>query len=68
MPGVAVGTTMVVISMMTALAFIVIILLSGACRLYFRHKFDPSEHIADVAAAVGRHKAAKTRLHNVQNR
>ena len=56
------------LSMLTALAIIIIILLSGGSRLYFKRKFDVSEHIAEVAAAAKRNQAAKQRLHNVSTR
>lgn len=55
------------LSMLTALAFIVIILVSGGARTYFKHRFDVSEHLEDVARALQKNKNAKQRLHNVQH-
>lgn len=55
------------LSMLTALAFIVIILVSGGARTYFKHKFDVSEHLEDVARALQKNKKAKQRLHSVQH-
>lgn len=54
------------LSMMTALAIIVIILLSGGARTYFKRKFDVSEHLEEVTRALQKNKRAKQRLHNVQ--
>lgn len=54
------------LSMLTALAFIGIILLSGGARAYFKHRFDVSGHLDDVARALQKNKKAKQRLHNVQ--
>lgn len=54
------------LSMMTALGIIVIILVSGGARTYFKHKFDVSEHLDEVARALQKNKRAKQRLHNVQ--
>ncbi len=56
------------LSMMTATAIIVIILLSGGARAYFRRKFDVSEHFDDVQKALARNHKAKQRLHNVQTK
>lgn len=55
------------LSMLTALAFIAIILLSGGARAYFKHKFDVSEHLDEVTRALQKNKKAKQRLHNVQH-
>lgn len=55
------------LSMMTALSIIVIILLSGGARTYFKRKFDVSEHLEDVARALQKNRKAKQRLHNVQH-
>lgn len=55
------------LSMMTALAIIVIILLSGGARTYFKRKFDVSEHIEELQSALQKNKKAKQRLHNVQH-
>lgn len=55
------------LSMLTALAFIAIILLSGGARAYFKHRFDVSEHLDDVARALQKNKKAKQRLHSVQH-
>ena len=57
-----------VISMMTALIIIAIVLVSGGSRIYFRRKYDVSEHINSIKAATDRQKQANTRLHNVQNK
>lgn len=43
-------------NMMTALAFIVIIVISGLVRKYFRHKFDVQEHLTKVDRAYIRHE------------
>ena len=56
-----------VISMVTALVLIGIILLSGGFRTYFRHKFDVTQHLDNVARAAQRQQKAKQRLHNVQH-
>lgn len=53
-----------VINMLTAFAIIVIILINGASRLYFKRKFNAKVHIADVAKAVHRQQLAKQGLHN----
>ena len=42
--------------MMTALAFIVIIMISGLVRRYFRHRFDVQEHLTRVDRAYKRHE------------
>jgi len=55
------------LSMLTALAFIVIILASGGARAYFKHKFDVSEHMDDVQRALLKNQRAKQRLHNAQH-
>lgn len=55
------------ISMMTAFAFIVIILISGGARTYFKHKFDVSEHLQNVERALQKNQRAKQRLHRVQS-
>jgi hypothetical protein len=55
-----------VISMVSALVIIAIILVSGGARMYFRHKYDVTEHFKDIDAATARQNIAKTRLHNVQ--
>ena len=57
-----------VFSMVTALVIIAMILVSGGCRIYIRKKFDPSEHIDDIDAAIKRQNIAKTRLHNAQHK
>lgn len=54
------------LSMLTAFAFIVIILASGGARAYFKHKFDVSEHLQEVNRALQKNKRAKQSLHNVQ--
>lgn len=54
------------LSMLTALSFMFIILLSGGARTYFKHKFDVSEHLDEVNRALQKNKKAKQRLHNVQ--
>lgn len=54
------------LSMLTALAFMVIILLSGGARTYFKRRFDVSEHLDDVSRALQKNKKAKQRLHSVQ--
>lgn len=51
---------------MTALILIVIILISGGCRTYFRRKFDASVHLRDVDAAIKRQANARRELHNVK--
>lgn len=56
-----------VINMFTAFMLIVIVLVSGGARTYFRRKFDPSEHIAQINKAVQRQEIAKRKLHNVQH-
>ncbi len=53
---------------MAALIIIGIILISGGARMYFRRKFDPSEHLQTLDAAIKRQNIAKTRLHNVQTK
>lgn len=55
------------LSMLTALGFIVIILLSGGARAYFKRRFDVSEHLDEVARALQKNKKAKQRLHSVQH-
>lgn len=55
------------LSMLTALAFIGIILLSGGTRAYFKRRFDVSEHLDDVSRALQKNKKAKQRLHSVQH-
>lgn len=55
------------LSMMTAFAIIVIILVSGGARAYFKHKFDVSEHMDDVQRALLKNQRAKQRLHNAQH-
>ena len=55
------------LSMFTALAFIVIILLSGGARTYFKRRFDVSEHLEEVSRALQKNKKAKQRLHSVQH-
>lgn len=57
-----------VINMLTALTIIVIILINGASRMYFKRKFNAKVHIADVAKAVNRQQIAKQRLHNVHTK
>lgn len=42
--------------MMTALAFIVIIVISGLSRKYFRRRFDVQEHLTKVDRAYKRHE------------
>lgn len=54
------------LSMLTAFAFMVIILVSGGARAYFKHKFDVSEHLQEVNRALQKNKRAKQRLHNAQ--
>lgn len=51
---------------MVALVIICIILISGVARLYFRKKFDITEHLESIDAAARRQTIAKQRLHNVQ--
>lgn len=53
---------------MAALIIIVIILISGGARIYFRKKFDVREHFDAIDAAARRQNIAKTRLHNVQTK
>jgi len=53
---------------MAALIIIGIILISGGARIYFRKKFDVSEHFEALEAAARRQNIAKTRLHNVQTK
>lgn len=53
---------------MAALIIIGIILISGGARMYFRKKFDISEHLQNIDAAARRQNLAKTRLHNVQGK
>lgn len=57
-----------VISMLTALTFIVIILLVGSSRIYIKRKYNAKVHIADVAKAVQRQHHTKQRLHNVHTK
>lgn len=54
------------LSMMTATAITVIILLSGGARTYFKRKYDTSEHFKSVDDAINRNQKVKQRLHNVQ--
>lgn len=53
---------------MAALIIIGIILISGGARIYFRKKFDVSEHFEALEAAARRQNIAKTRLHNVHTK
>lgn len=54
------------ISMLTALAFIAIILLSGGARTYFKRKYDTSAHLKKLDQALARNAKGKQRLHDVQ--
>ena len=55
--------TIEVASMMTAVTIIVIILLSGASRIYIRHKFDVTAHIKEVERAAKRHEQVTSHTH-----
>jgi hypothetical protein len=57
-----------VTSMLIAFTIIVIILLSGGARIWFRRKFDPTEHILEIDKAVKRQQLAKRNLHSVQTK
>jgi len=57
-----------VTSMLFALTIIVIILASGGARIWVRRKFDPTEHIQEIDAAVKRQQLAKRKLHSVQTK
>lgn len=54
------------ISMLTAFAFIVIILFSGGARTYFKRKYDTSEHLKKLDKAIALNAKGKQRLHDVQ--
>lgn len=56
----------VVVNMFTALTLIGIILASGISRLYFRRKFDTTEHMEAIEAATERQTTEKQRLRNVK--
>lgn len=55
-----------VVSMVTAFVIIAIILVSGGARMFFRKRFDVTEHFQNIDAATQRQQQAKMRLHNVQ--
>lgn len=56
------------VNMMTAFTFIVIILVSGSARLYFKHKFNVATHINDVGNAVNKLHNAKEGLQHAKNK
>lgn len=57
-----------IFEMLIAFMLIVVVLVSSGFRVYFRRRFDPSEHIATLDAAIQRQNNAKMRLHNVQQK
>lgn len=57
-----------VVEMMTAAIIIGIILVGGGSRMYFRKKFDVSEHFEKLDQAIQRQQVAKRKLHNVQTK
>lgn len=60
-------TLQTVIEMMTAAIIIGIILVGGGSRMYFRKKFNVSEHFEALDQAIKRQEIAKRKMHNVQN-
>lgn len=54
------------LSMLTAFTIIVIILLSGGARSYFKHKYDPSKHLKKMQEAIAENDKGKRRIQNVQ--
>ena len=57
-----------VASMVTAAIIIGMILIGGGLRLYFRKKFDVSEHFAEIDRAVRRQQIAKGKMHSAQTK
>ena len=57
-----------VASMMTAAIIIGMILIGGGSRMYFRKKFDVSEHFEVIDQAIRNQEIAKRKLHNVQTK
>lgn len=55
------------ISMLTAFTLIIVILISGGARTFFRRKFNVDDELRLIDAAAKRHSQAKQRLHNVQH-
>lgn len=56
------------ISMLAAIIIIGMILVSGGSRMYFRKKFDVSEHFDKIDQAVKRQQVAKRKLHNAHTK
>lgn len=57
-----------VASMLAAAILIGMILISGGSRIYFRKKFDVSEHFEKIDQAVKRQQIAKRKLHNAHTK
>ena len=56
------------ISMLAAIIIIGMILISGGSRMYFRKKFDVTEHFEKIDKAVQRQQIAKRKLHNAHTK
>ena len=56
------------ISMLAAIIIIGMILISGGPRMYFRKKFDVTEHFEKIDKAVQRQQIAKRKLHNAHTK
>lgn len=56
------------ISMLAAIIIIGMILISGGSRMYFRKKFDVTEHFEKIDQAVKRQQIAKRKLHNAHTK
>ena len=54
--------------MLAAIIIIGMILISGGSRMYFRKKFDVTEHFEKIDKAVQRQQIAKRKLHNAHTK
>lgn len=54
--------------MLAAIIIIGMILVSGGSRMYFRKKFDVTEHFEKIDQAVKRQQVAKRKLHNAHTK
>lgn len=56
-----------VLNMLVSISIIIIIIIGSGSRMYFRKKFDVSEHFQAIDHAIKKQSTAKGKMHSVQN-